>query len=47
MSSFDKNLNEVFPSRWIGRGSATLPAPFDWPSRSPDLTTCDNFYGAS
>ena len=24
-------LNEVFSSRWIGRGSATLPAPLDWP----------------
>ena len=37
-----KYLNEVFPSRWIGRESATLPPPLDWPSRSPDLTTCDN-----
>ena len=35
-------LNEVFPSRWIGSGSATLPAPLDWPPRSSDLTTCGN-----
>ncbi|KAJ4444422.1 hypothetical protein ANN_06214 [Periplaneta americana] len=35
-------LNEVFPQRWIGRGSPILPAPLDWPPLSPDLTTCDN-----
>ena len=34
-------LNETFPGRWIGRGSAS-PAPFAWPPRSPDLTTPDN-----
>ena len=33
-------LNEVFPSRWIGCGSATLPAPLDWLPRSPDRTPC-------
>ena len=36
-----KYLNEVFPGRWIGLGSTTLPVPFDWPPQSPDLTTCD------
>ena len=35
-------LNEVFPGRWIGRGSPVLPAPLAWPPRSPDLTTYDN-----
>ena len=35
-------LNERFPSRWIGRGSPTSPAPLPWPPRSPDLTTPDN-----
>lgn len=35
-------LNELFPNRWIGRGSRDLPAPFPWPPRSPDLTTPDN-----
>lgn len=35
-------LNEVFPNKWIGRGSVHLPAPLDWPPRSPDLTSCDN-----
>ena len=37
-----KYLNKVFPSHWISRGSAILPAPFHWPPLSPDLTTCDN-----
>lgn len=31
-------LNEMFPNRWIGRGSL-----FPWPARSPDLT-CLDFY---
>ena len=35
-------LYEVFPGRWIGRGSPELPAPLAWPPRSSDLTTCDN-----
>lgn len=35
-------LNELFPNRWIGRGSRDLPAPLPWPPRSPDLTTPDN-----
>lgn len=35
-------LNDVFRDRWIGRGSAHLPAPLDWPPRSPDLSSCDN-----
>jgi hypothetical protein len=35
-------LNETFPRQWIGRGSEALPAPFDWPPRSSDLTTPDN-----
>lgn len=35
-------LAEVFRNRWIGRGSALLPAPLAWPPRSPDLSTCDN-----
>ena len=34
--------NKAFPSRWIGSGSATLPASLDWPPRSADLTTCDH-----
>jgi hypothetical protein len=35
-------LDEQFPGRWIGRGSASSPAPLKWPPRSPDLTTPDN-----
>ena len=35
-------VNDTFPRRWIGRGSASSPAPFAWPPRSPDLTTPDN-----
>ncbi|PSN42777.1 hypothetical protein C0J52_18130 [Blattella germanica] len=35
-------VNELFPNRWIGRGSRDLPAPLPWPPRSPDLTTPDN-----
>lgn len=35
-------LNEVFPDKWIGRGSVHLPAPLEWPPRSPDLSSCDN-----
>ncbi|GFG28505.1 hypothetical protein Cfor_03630 [Coptotermes formosanus] len=30
-------LNGHFPSRWIGRGSPTSPAPLPWPPHSPDL----------
>lgn len=33
-------LNEIFGDRWIGRGG-----PVQWPSRSPDLTPLDYFYG--
>ena len=29
-------LNEIFPQRWIGRGS-----DFPWPARSPDLNPLD------
>lgn len=32
-------LNDHFPGRWMGRGSANMP----WPPRSPDLTPCDYF----
>lgn len=35
-------LNKTFGTRWIGRGSDILPAPMNWPPRSPDLSTCDN-----
>ena len=39
-------LYEGFPSRWIGRGSASLPAQLDWSPRNSNLTTCDNsFWG--
>ena len=31
-------LDEEFPGRWIARCG-----PFDWPARSPDLTSCDVF----
>lgn len=35
-------LNQKFPNRWIGRGTANdLNIP--WPPRSPDLTPCDFF----
>ena len=30
------HLNDTFPNRWIGRGSA-----INWPQRSPDLTPLD------
>lgn len=36
-------LNEVFPGRWMGRGSPNDPPPFRWPAYSPDLTPCDFF----
>ena len=32
-------LSEVFPERWMSRGSPNLP----WPPYSPDLTPCDFF----
>ena len=32
------HLNEVFPNRWIGRGSPRI-----WAPRSPDLTSLDFF----
>ena len=35
-------LNDIFPNKWLGRGSVTSPAPMKWPARIPDLTTCDN-----
>jgi hypothetical protein len=35
-------LKEHFPSRWIGRGPSTSPAPSPWPPHSPDRTTPDN-----
>lgn len=31
-------LNQLFPNKWIGRGS-----PYAWPPRSPDLTAADFF----
>ncbi|KAJ4435664.1 hypothetical protein ANN_18280 [Periplaneta americana] len=31
-----------FPQRWIDCGTPILPTLLDWPSRSPDFTTCDN-----
>ena len=34
-------LNQEFPGRWMGRGSARHPAPVAWPPRSPDLTPLD------
>jgi len=36
-------LNDTFPDKWIGRDSVTSPTPFEWPARSPELTTCDNY----
>lgn len=34
-------LDQEFPDRWIGRGTANHLAPVAWPPRSPDLTACD------
>lgn len=31
-------LNENFPQKWIGTGG-----PFEWPSRTPNLTPLDYF----
>ena len=31
-----QHLNDIFPNRWIGRGST-----INWPPRSPDLTPLD------
>ena len=31
-------LDDKFPDHWINRHG-----PFDWPARSPDLTSCDVF----
>jgi hypothetical protein len=36
-------LDETFPLRWMGRGTANEPAPFAWPPFSPDLTPMDFF----
>jgi hypothetical protein len=35
-------LSDVFRDKWIGRGSATLAAPLEWPPRSADLSSGDN-----
>ena len=40
--SVRKYLYEVFAGRWIGRGSATWPAPLDWPPQNSDVIICDN-----
>jgi hypothetical protein len=34
--------SDVFRDKRIGRGSATLAAPLEWPPRSPDLSSYDN-----
>lgn len=34
-------LDQTFPGRWMGRGSARQPAPIAWPPRLPDLTPLD------
>ena len=31
-------LETNLPNRWMERGG-----PIEWPSRSPDITTCDHF----
>lgn len=36
-----KYLNNVSPNRWIARYG-----PVTWPVRSPDLNSCDFFFGA-
>lgn len=36
-------LNDMFPARWIGRGSQKSQAPIEWPPRSPDLSPLDFF----
>ncbi|KAJ8869504.1 hypothetical protein PR048_028495 [Dryococelus australis] len=40
--TIQEHLNGVFRDRWVGRGSAHLPAPLDCSPRSPDLSSCDN-----
>ncbi|KAJ8886431.1 hypothetical protein PR048_012642 [Dryococelus australis] len=35
-------LNDVFRNKWIGRGSAQLPAPLEWKPQSLDVSSCDN-----
>jgi hypothetical protein len=35
-------LSDVFRDKWIGRGSATLAAPLEWPPTGSDLSSCDN-----
>ncbi|KAJ8882585.1 hypothetical protein PR048_014396 [Dryococelus australis] len=37
-----EHLIKSFCDRWVGQGSAHLPAPLAWPPRSPDLSSCDN-----
>jgi hypothetical protein len=34
-------LDQTFPDRWVGNGTADHPAPVAWPPYSPDLTACD------
>ena len=35
----------VLPGRWIGRASGNDQSLLLWPSRSPDITPCDFFWG--
>jgi hypothetical protein len=37
-------LDQTFPDRWMGRGSANNPPPIAWLARSPDLTPMDFFF---
>ncbi|KAJ4449428.1 hypothetical protein ANN_00827 [Periplaneta americana] len=36
-----QHLNDTLPERWIGRAGNNDSSMSFWPSRSPDLTTCD------
>ena len=40
-------LNGELPQRWIGRKGNGDLAIHPWPPRSPDLTVCEFFYGAT
>jgi hypothetical protein len=42
---FRRWLNDVLPHGWIGQGAHEDLNFYLWPVRSPDLTTCDYFFG--
>jgi hypothetical protein len=42
-----KFINELLPTRWIGRAGQNDQLFCKWPPRSPDLTVCDFSFGGT